>query len=123
MLIAAFEPGKEIAIANFFLAIFCLFTIVLPLLLITRGDKTKANRDFLKAMINPWSKIAQEPNLTQVVFSEISSSVKIESNMDELSEQEKIFDSEEVISLEININEKKVDSNQSLKIDDELLAA
>jgi hypothetical protein len=40
MLLAAFEPGKEMAIANFSLAIFCLFTVALPLILITRGDKT-----------------------------------------------------------------------------------
>ena len=53
MLLATFEPGQEMAIANFFLAIFCLFTIALPLLLITRGDKTESNRNFITATINP----------------------------------------------------------------------
>ena len=42
MPLAAFESGKDMAIANFLLAIFCLFTIALPLLLITRGDKAEA---------------------------------------------------------------------------------
>ena len=55
MLLAAFEPGKEMAIANFFLAIFCLFTFLLPLLLITRSGKTEANRNFFKATVNPLS--------------------------------------------------------------------
>ena len=51
MLLAALEPGKEMAIANFFLAIFCLFTVALPLILITRGDKTEANRDFMQQQL------------------------------------------------------------------------
>jgi len=51
MLLAAFEPGKEMAIANFFLAIFCLFTFALLLILITRGDKTEANRDFMQQQL------------------------------------------------------------------------
>ena len=60
MLLAAFEPGKEMAIANFSLAIFCLFTVALPLILITRGDKTEANRHFLAATVNPWAQVVKD---------------------------------------------------------------
>ena len=126
MLLAAFEPGKEIAIANFFLAIFCLFTIALPLLLITRGDKTKANRDFIAATVNPWSQVVKEAELAQVVLSEITSSEKIEQNQVAASEQNdgKTLESEEVLSIEINGSDELIDSTTEIpQIDDQLLAA
>ena len=126
MLLAAFEPGKEMAIANFFLAIFCLFTFALPLLLITRGDKTKANRDFIAATVNPWSQVVKEAELAQVVLSEITSSVKMESNLEMISEQNIGTNPEpgEVISFEIKGNDELNESStQLLATDDELLAA
>ena len=126
MLLAAFEPGKEMAIANFFLAIFCLFTFALPLLLITRGDKTKANRDFIAATVNPWSQVVKEAELAQVVLSEITSSVKMESNLEMISEQNIEPNPElgEVISFEIKGNDELNESStQLLATDDELLAA
>ena len=126
MLLAAFEPGKEMAIANFYLAIFCLFTVALPLLLITRGDKTKANRDFIAATVNPWSQVVKEAELAQVVLSEITSSVKMESNLEMISEQNIEPNPElgEVISFEIKGNDELNESStQLLATDDELLAA
>ena len=103
MLLAAFEPGREMAIANFFLAIFCLFTVALPFLLITRGDKTEANRDFIAATVNPWSQVVKEIELEPVVLSEITSSVNLEPNIELVSEQNVglIPESGEVLSLEI----------------------
>tara|TARA_Y100001968_G_C19110184_1_gene596818 strand:+ start:231 stop:605 length:375 start_codon:yes stop_codon:yes gene_type:complete len=106
MLLAAFEPGREMALANFFLAIFCLFTFAMPLLLITRGNKTEANRDFLVATVNPWHQIVKEAESTQVVLTEITSSVKMEPNMELLSEQELLTESGGLISMEINNNEE-----------------
>ena len=85
MLLAAFEPGKEMAIANFSLAIFCLFTVALPLILITRGDKTEANRHFLAATVNPWAQVVKEAEVAQVVLSEVTSSVKLEPNLELVS--------------------------------------
>ena len=126
MLLAAFEPGKEMAIANFFLAIFCLFTVALPLLLITRGDKTKANRDFLAATVNPWSQVVKEIELAPVVLSEITSSVNLEPNIELVSEQNVglIPESGEVISLEIKASDELDESStQLLPTDDELIAA
>ena len=126
MLLAAFEPGKEMAIANFFLAIFCLFTVALPLLLITRGGKTKANRDFLAATVNPWSQVVKEIELVPVVLSEITSSVNLEPNIELVSEQNVglIPESGEVISLEIKASDELDESStQLLPTDDELLAA
>ena len=126
MLLAAFEPGREMAIANFFLAIFCLFTVALPFLLITRGDKTEANRDFIAATVNPWSQVVKEAELAQVVLSEITSSVKVEPNMEMSSEQnvEPNPESCDVISLEIKGSDALDESiNQILPIEDELLAA
>ena len=126
MLLAAFEPGKEMAIANFFLAIFCLFTVALPLLLITRGDKTEANRDFIAATVNPWSQVVKKADLAQVVLSEITSSVKLEPNL-EISSEQKVEtnpESGDVISLEIKGSDELVDSiTQILPTEDELLAA
>ena len=88
MLLAAFEPGKEMAIANFFLAIFCLFTVALPLILITRGDKTEANRDFLAATVNPWFHLAnKEVEPAPVVLTEIPTSPRLETNIGMFSEQ------------------------------------
>ena len=126
MLLAAFEPGKEMAIANFFLAIFCLFTVALPLLLITRGDKTKANRDFIAATINPWTQVVKEAELAPVILSEITSSIDMEPNLEVISEQNIVTNAEsaEVISLEIKgSNELDESLTQLLPTDDELLAA
>ena len=124
MLLGTFEPGKEMAFANFFLAIFGLFTICLPLLLITRGDKTEANRDFLLATVNPWSKVIEEPELAKVVVSEISSSVKAESKPEIEHEQELIPVSGGVISLEIKGGDEFDEPlAEVIKTDEEPLAA
>ena len=126
MFLAAFEPGREMAIANFFLAIFCLFTVALPFLLITRGDKTEANRDFIAATVNPWSQVVKEAELAQVVLSEITSSVKMEPNLEIASEQnvEPSLVSGDVISLEIKGSDELDESiTQTLPAEEELLAA
>ena len=126
MLLAALEPGREMAIANFFLAIFCLFTVALPFLLITRGDKTEANRDFIAATVNPWSQVVKEAELAQVVLSEITSSVKMEPNLEIASEQniEPSLVSGDVISLEIKGSDELDNSiTQKLPAEEELLAA
>ena len=126
MLLAAFEPGREMAIANFFLAIFCLFTVALPFLLITRGNKTEANRDFIAATVNPWSQVVKEAELAQVVLSEITSSVKVEPNLEIASEQnvEPSLESGDVISLEIKGSDELDESTtQTLPVEEELLAA
>ena len=126
MLLAAFEPGREMAIANFFLAIFCLFTVALPFLLITRGNKTEANRDFIAATVNPWSQVVKEAELAQVVLSEITSSVKMEPNLEIASEQnvEPSLESGDVISLEIKGSDELDESiTQTLPGEEELLAA
>ena len=126
MLLAAFEPGREMAIANFFLAIFCLFTVALPFILITRGDKTEANRDFIAATVNPWSQVVKEAELAQVVLSEITSSVKMEPNLEIASEQnvEPNLESGDVISLEIKGSDELDESTtQTLPVEEELLAA
>ena len=126
MLLAAFEPGKEMAIANFFLAIFCLFTVALPLLLITRGDKTEANRDFLVATVNPWSQGVKDTDLAKVVLSEISSSEKLEPKLEVASVQnvESIPESGAVISLETQESEDQDNSStELLTTENELLAA
>ena len=126
MLLAAFEPGREMAIANFFLAIFCLFTVALPFLLITRGDKTEANRDFIAATVNPWSQVVKEAELAQVVLSEITSSEKMEPNLEIASEQnvEPSLESGDVISLEIKGSDELDESTtQTLPVEEELLAA
>ena len=126
MLLAAFEPGKEMAIANFSLAIFCLFTVALPLILITRGDKTEANRHFLAATVNPWAQVVKEAEVAQVVLSEVTSSVKLEPNLELVSERSigPIPESGEVISLEIKGSDELDESApELLPTDDELLAA
>ena len=126
MLLAAFEPGREMAIANFFLPIFCLFTVALPFLLITRGNKTEANRDFIAATVNPWSQVVKEADLAQVVLSEITSSVKMEPNLEIASEQnvEPSLESGDVISLEIKGSDELDESiTQTLPAEEELLAA
>ena len=126
MLLAAFEPGKEMAIANFSLAIFCLFTVALPLILITRGDKTEANRHFLAATVNPWTQVVKEAEVAQVVLSEVTSSVKLEPNLELVSKRNigAIPESGEVISLEIKGSDELDESSpELLPTDDELLAA
>ena len=125
MLLAAFEPGREMAIANFFLAIFCLFTVALPFLLITRGNKTEANRDFIAATVNPWSQVVKEAELAQVVLSEITSSVRMEPNLELASEQNvgPNPESGDVVSLEIKGSDELDESITLLPTEDELLAA
>tara|TARA_B100000214_G_scaffold110145_1_gene77750 strand:- start:679 stop:1059 length:381 start_codon:yes stop_codon:yes gene_type:complete len=126
MLLAALEPGKEMAIANLFLAIFCLFTVAIPLLLITRGDKTQANREFVAGIVNPWSQVSNEAELAKVVLSDVTSSVEIEPNIEVNSEFSCVPVSGlgEVVSMEINgSGELNKSLNQNLPNDDELLVA
>ncbi|KGG20168.1 hypothetical protein EV03_1369 [Prochlorococcus marinus str. PAC1] len=114
------------AIANFSLAIFCLFTVALPLILITRGDKTEANRNFLEATVNPWAQVVKEAEVAQVVLSEVTSSVKLEPNLELVSEPNigAIPQSGEVICLEIKGSDELDESSpELLPTDDELLAA
>ena len=126
MPLAAFEPGKEMAIANFFLAIFCLFTIVIPLLLITRGDKTEANREFIAATVNPWSQVSKEAELAKVVLSEITTSLNKEPNLEVLNEQNEGINPETgvVYSLEIKDSNESDETLTPLSpTDEELLVA
>ena len=126
MLLAAFEPGQEMAIANFSLAIFCLFTIALPLLLITRGDKTESNRDFIAATVNPWSQAGKEKDLTPVIISGITPTIEAQTKLEEISENndELITESEGVISIETKVSEELEKSMaQVLASNEEVLAA
>ena len=126
MLLAAFEPGQEMAIANFFLAIFCLFTIALPLLLITRGDKTESNRDFIAATVNPWSQIGKEKILTPVVISGITPTMNEQPKLEIISENnyEHYSESEGVISLETKGSEELEETKAHvLATNDEVLVA
>ena len=126
MLLATFEPGQEMAIANFSLALFVLFTITLPFLLITRGDKTKANREFIAATVNPWSQIGNEMELTPVVVSGNSSAVEVQPQpvlIDE-NRDEQISESERIISLEIKRSEEQEGvSSEISEFNEEILVA
>ena len=126
MLLASFEPGQAMAIANFFLAIFCLFTISLPLLLITRGDKTKGNRDFIAATVNPWSEIGKEIEFTPVLVSGITPTTEVQPKLEVISENndDPVYESEGVISLETKVSEELEESmSHVLATNDEVLAA
>ena len=126
MLLAAFEPGQAMAIANFFLAIFCLFTITLPLLLITRSDKTESNRDFIAATVNPWSQIGKEIELTPVVISGITPTLELQAKPEIISKNndEIISQEEGLLSIETKGSEELVDSsNELISTTDEVLAA
>ena len=126
MLLAAFEPGQEMAIANFSLAIFCLFTIALPLLLITRGDKTESNRDFIAATVNPWSQAGKEKDLTPVIISGITPTIEAQPKLEVISENndELITESERVISIETKHTEElEKGMAQVLASNEEVLAA
>ena len=126
MILAAFEPGQEMAIANFFLAIFCLFTFSVPLLLITRGDKTEANRDFIAATINPWSQIDQKINLTPVVVSEMTPTIEIQPKLEIISEynDKPVLESDGINPLASkNSEELEESSTPVLVTNDEVLAA
>ena len=126
MLLASLEPGQEMAIANFFLAIFCLFTIALPLLLITRGDKTESNRNFITATINPWSQNGKEIKLTPVVISGITPSIEIQPEPEIIYENKdrSISETEGIISIETKSSENTGKSlTDVLEANDEVIAA
>ena len=126
MFLASFEPGQAMAIANFSLAIFCLFTITLPLLLITRGDKTESNRDFIAATVNPWSQAGKEKDLTPVIISGITPTIEAQPKLEVISENndELITESEGVISIETKVSEELEKSMaQVLASNEEVLAA
>ena len=113
MLLAAFEPGQAMAIANFFLAIFCLFTITLPLLLITRGDKTEANRDFIVATVNPWSQVDRKTEVSPVVVSGIIPTTEVQPKLTVLNENngELISESEDIYKKSIKMTPAPPDRN------------
>ena len=126
MLFAAYEPGQAMAIANLSLAIFCAFTICLPFLLITRGDKTEANRDFLISTVNPWSQVEPKLELTPIVDSgvipinEMTPKLEVvpDSNVPVISE------TEELLSMEPKGSEELVEASAIVSsITDESIAA
>tara|TARA_Y100001968_G_scaffold318662_1_gene349177 strand:+ start:757 stop:1137 length:381 start_codon:yes stop_codon:yes gene_type:complete len=126
MLLATFEPGQEIAIANFFLAIFLIFTIALPLLLITRGEKTEANREFLAATVNPWAQITKQIELTPVVISGVTPTIEVQPKLEVISghNSEFISDSEGIASIDKNNSEELVESSTKvLETIEEVIAA
>ena len=126
MPLAAFEPGKEMAIANFSLAIFCLFTVALPLILITRGDKTEANRNFIAATLNPWSQVVNETVLTPVVVSEMISTINNDTNSENFVGKSSVHtpESDHIISIEVKECDGLNESiDQFITTDDELRAA
>ena len=123
---AAYEPGQAMAIANLSLAIFCAFTICLPFLLITRGDKTEANREFLISTVNPWSQIEPKLELTPIVdrgvipINEMAPTLEVvpDSNVAIISE------AEEILSTEPKVSEELVESSTSTYLrTDEAIAA
>ena len=126
MTLAAFEPGQEMAIANFFLAIFCIFTIALPLLLITRGDKTKSNRDFIAATFNPWSQVFKDNVLTPVAISGVTPTIEVQPKLEIISEHndQSILESKAVIAINANGSEEQEESMAViLETNDEILVA
>ena len=126
MTLAAFEPGQEMAIANFFLAIFFIFTIALPLLLITRGDKTKSNRDFIAATFNPWSQVFKDNVLTPVAISGVTPTIEVQPKLEIISEHndQSILESKAVIAINANGSEEQEESMAViLETNDEILVA
>ncbi len=57
MLIASFVSEQQMAAANFTLALCFVFTFALPILLVTRSNKTESNRSFLIGTLNPWHEL------------------------------------------------------------------
>ena len=126
MPVSSFEPGQEMAIANFFLAIFCLFTIALPFLLITRADKTEANRNFMTATFNPWSQVGERIKSTPVILSDITPASEGQPSLEVISVNniEKITESDEIISIENKVSlESEKSIVEELTTNDEVLAA
>ena len=113
------------AIANFFLAIFCLFSVSLPLLLITRGDKPRGNREFIKATLNPWSQHVGKSKISPVVLSEINLLTKLEQSPEIVSVNfAPIHEEGKSICLETNsIDQLDKPTIKPLTTDDELSAA
>ena len=100
-----------------------MFTVILPILLITRGDKTEDNQNFLIATVNPWHQIPEETEIAQVVVTEITSSLNNESNQEQLSEK-LLIESEGLIS--VVIGESKEPNKSVIQLAatvDETLAA
>tara|TARA_Y100001968_G_C18898286_1_gene499462 strand:- start:32 stop:412 length:381 start_codon:yes stop_codon:yes gene_type:complete len=126
MFLAAFEPGKEMAIANFFLAIFCLFTFVLPLLLITRSDKAEANRNFITATVNPWYQLGKDIESNPAIDSGMNTLIEARPKLDLVCENndENISETVEPISINsIDSEEQLLAADKILVANDEVLAA
>ena len=113
MLFAAYEPGQEMAIANLSLAIFCVFTISLPFLLITRGDKTEANREFLISTVNPWSQIKPELELAPIVDTGVISINENTAKLEVVPDANAVIisESDELLSTEPKVSEEFVEAS------------
>ncbi len=125
MLFAAYEPGQAMAIANLSLAVFCAFTICLPFLLITRGDKTEANREFLISTVNPWSHIEPKLELTPIVDTGVIPINEMAPNLEIVPDSNAVIsESEEVLSTEPKGSEELVEASSSASLrTDEAIAA
>ena len=126
MLFAAYEPGQAMAIANLSLAIFCAFTICLPFLLITRGDKTEANREFLISTVNPWSQVEPKLEITPIVETGVIAINEMAPKLEVVpdSNVSSIFEAEEVLSTEPKGSEDLVEASSSASLrTDEAIAA
>ena len=124
MLFAAYEPGQAMAIANLSLAIFCAFTICLPFLLITRGDKTEANREFLISTVNPWSQIEPKLDLTPIVNTGVIPTSEIAPKLEIVPDSNVATEVNEVLSTETKGSEESEEAlSLASTITDEAIAA
>ncbi len=126
MLFAAYEPGQAMAIANLSLAIFCIFTISLPFLLITRGDKTEANREFLISTVNPWSQTEPKLELTAIVDTGVIPLNQIAPKLEVVPDSivSTISEVDEELSTQSNDSEELLEpSNLASTITDDAIAA
>ena len=89
MLYAVIDSSRQIAFANFLMAIFILFTICLPLLLASRSNKEEANRDFLYSTFNPWYQSYGLINADKVIQNDLS--IKTINVVDDVINQDNVI--------------------------------
>ena len=67
MLFTAFAQTQAMAAANLSLAMLGIFTIGLPILLVTRSNKTEGNRQLVNTPVNLWTEFKQKQQTITVV--------------------------------------------------------
>ncbi len=113
MFFAEFNQTQAMASANLSLAMLGIFTIGLPILLVTRSEKTKENREFLNTPFRLWNELNQQEEEAIATLENIN----IEKEIPLYDHMDNVICSE--ISTEVDLDDYEINQSVTSSSNDE----